>query len=566
MTVHEHAHHPDDLHRSDAGPSDTHERHEHPGGHDDGGRGEPLELDVQPWGPTADDVARLSERLLAHSAVRELLGDAEHRLISLRLADPERKSESPCPPDRFRATIYDYTNGRTLRVTGDLATLDEASPGAVEIEDVADEPLPSAEEFAAAVEVVRHDRELRVRLAAGDIQAYQPMPPLLSRELDDGRIDRAVTVALREQRGEQSSHRIYGVDLFGRHLEILDRFDFPPLEPCEPPPSAEGCPTSGTAGQVTVTVTQGGQTVWRFVVVRPAASSGTNGSGIELRYVDYRGKRVLYRAHVPILNVEYVGGPGGCGPTYRDWQDSEACFQASGTDVSPGFRLCPSPAQTLLDSGVDSGNFRGVAIYVQGQDVVLVSELTAGWYRYISEWRLNTNGTIRPIFGFAATDNPCTCSTHIHHAYWRFDFDIRTAWNNNVEEFNDPPLFGSSNWHAKSYEIRRVRDPSRKRAWRVSNAATGEGYVLTPGIGDGTADAYGVGDLWVLRYDGAELDDGQGFTTDPALSRANLDKFKTPAQQVSNTDVLLWYAGHFRHDQAHAAGHRVGPELRPVNW
>ena len=36
---------------------------------------------------------------------------------------------------------------------------------------------------------------------------------------------------------------------------------------------------------------KGGQTLWRFLAVRPAASSGTNGSGIELRYVDYKGKR-----------------------------------------------------------------------------------------------------------------------------------------------------------------------------------------------------------------------------------------------------------------------------------
>jgi hypothetical protein len=33
---------------------------------------------------------------------------------------------------------------------------------------------------------------------------------------------------------------------------------------------------------------------------------------VELRYVDYKGKRVLYRAHVPILNVKYDGN--ACGP------------------------------------------------------------------------------------------------------------------------------------------------------------------------------------------------------------------------------------------------------------
>jgi len=74
---------------------------------------------------------------------------------------------------------------------------------------------------------------------------------------------------------------------------------------CEPPPGNDNCPATGSAGQVWVTVTQGGRSLWHLLAIRPAASSGTNGSGVELRYVDYRGKRVLYRALVPILNVEY---------------------------------------------------------------------------------------------------------------------------------------------------------------------------------------------------------------------------------------------------------------------
>ena len=65
--------------------------------------------------------------------------------------------------------------------------------------------------------------------------------------------------------------------------------------------------------------------------------------------------------------------------------------------MAPGFRLCPSPAKTIIESGTDAGNFRGVAIFVQGQEVVLVSELAAGWYRYISAWRFHADGTIRPV-------------------------------------------------------------------------------------------------------------------------------------------------------------------------
>jgi Copper amine oxidase, enzyme domain len=101
----------------------------------------------------------------------------------------------------------------------------------------------------------------------------------------------------------------------------------------------------------------------------------------------------------------------------------------------------------------------------------------------------------------------------------------------------------------------------------VRNKGTFRGYSVVPGGHDGVADAYGVGDVWVLRYHGSELDDGVGFTTDPALSRAGIDKFIN-GEFVNGQDVVIWYAGHFRHDETHPdpAGHVVGPELVPFNW
>ena len=164
-------------------------------------------------------------------------------------------------------------------------------------------------------------------------------------------------------------------------------------------------------------------------------------------------------------------------------------LQASGSDPAPGFCLCSASATTILDTGSDTGNFLGVAIFVQRQEVVLVSEMEAGWYRYVSEWRFGTDGTIRPRFGFSAVQSSCVCTTHHHHACWRLDFDPRTPGNNLVRECNDPPLFGSGKWHDKNYEIRRPRDPSRKRKWRVENKATGEACDIIPRHDDGVSTA-----------------------------------------------------------------------------
>ena len=305
---------------------------------------------------------------------------------------------------------------------------------------------------------------------------------------------------------------------------------------------------------------------------RPSYSLGTNGSGVTLREVDYRGKRVLYQAHVPILNVQYDGD--ACGP-FRDWLYAESPFQANGTDVAPGIRRCPTPARTILDPPhTDQGNFRGVAIYREGQEVVVVSELEAGWYRYVSQWRLRDDGTIRPRFGFSAVENPCVCNVHHHHVYWRFDFDILSEGNNVVWEYNSPPITSASNWHINRWEIMRPRNSARNRRWWIENSTTRDAYMLIPGANDGVADAFGRGDVWILRHYDEELDDGISAapSQQPNGSQPNapaeIGRFINP-ESTENQDIAIWYAAHFTHDVHEEAGgidHIVGPTLQPVRW
>jgi hypothetical protein len=526
-----------------------------------------LQIESEPFGPDPAVIQELTSSVLRHPAVLEQLEGTEHRLLSLELVEPGGKVRRPTPPRDYLATIFDYTGNRAVLASGSLA-----DPTVVAVEELGIQPLPSPDEFEAAVDVVREDPELGAALRDERLQPYPAVPALVGEELPDGRLARTLAVGLLPGEGEKG-HEIVGVNLLTR---AITRFDggAPPNAAAHNPIcglsyAAQPTTPKGTAGQVWVTVSQGGTVLWRFLVVRPAASSGTNGSGVELRFVDYRGKRVLYRAHVPILNVKYDSN--ACGP-YLDWQWQEGMLQANGTDVAPGFRLASSPATTILQSGNDTGNFLGVAIYVQGQEVVLVSEMQAGWYRYVSEWRLHTDGTIRPRFGFGAVQSSCVCTRHHHHVYWRLDFDIRTPGDNVVTEFNDPPLFGGSNWHTKHFEIKRPRDPSRKRKWQVTHATSGDAYEIQPGHDDGVATAspdwpFPQGDVWLLRYRGTELDHGTVATGPPY--EANLDTWVT-GETIERQDVVVWYAGHVIHDVTAEPpghfGHIVGPELRPVRW
>jgi hypothetical protein len=530
-----------------------------------------IKVSVKSFGPTNEELEMIGARVASNPALQKYVGHAQARLLYVEAVDEAvpTKSDKPKPPSRFRVTLYDDKRYRTVFADGSFR-----DPRKLALTESAVPPPASNAEFAAAVKIVHRDPKLGRALSAGHLESYQPIPALSLSELPDGRLGRRIAVGLLP-RGDGAVHEIVAVDLAARAVTRFEGRAPANAHPhasglCGVPHDAnQGTASKGTAGQVWITVTRGRERLWRFLAVRPAASSGTNGSAIELRFVDYKGKRVLYRAHVPILNVKYDAN--ACGP-YRDWQYQEGMIQAQGIDVAPGFRLCTSPALTILDTGSDTGNFLGVAIYVLGDEVVLVSEMQAGWYRYISQWRLGIDGTIRPRFGFAAVESQCVCNVHHHHVYWRLDFDIRTSTQNRVREFNDPPLVGSSKWHTKWFEIRRARDFSRKRKWRVENTASGEGYDIIPNAGDGVASTepdapFGRGDVWVLHYRGNEIDDGAVAIGPPY--EADIDRWVN-GEAISNHDVVIWYGAHFTHDVNHDGpaqpSHIVGPDLTPVNW
>jgi hypothetical protein len=526
-----------------------------------------VRIDIERFGPGPEAIDEVSRAVSGHPLIRERLNGARNRLLSVELLEPAEKGDGPLPPDRYRATIYDYANNRALLAGG---RLDDIS-GSMKVSETGRQPLPNEEEFDEAVEMLREDHDLGPAIKEQLLKPYRPMPRLVEATLPDGRVERTLAVGLLPQ-GGRARHEIVGVNMIHR---TVSRFHERAPERSAARdahcglPNANQPPTPrGLAGQFRVTITQGSVTLWSFLVVRPSASSGTNGSGVELRDVRYRGKLVLFRAHAPILNVRYDGN--ACGP-FRDWLFQESWIQANGTDVAPGIRRCPTPARTILDSGTDSGNFRGVAIYRQGQEVHVVSELQAGWYRYVSRWRMHDDGTIRPRFGFSAVENSCVCEVHHHNVYWRFDFDIVTAENNVVREFNSPPIQPPSNWHDNRFEVMRPRNPARSRRWRVENSTTGDAYTLIPGANDGVADAFARGDVWILRHRDPELDDGISAAPSQAgqsqlNAAAGINRFIT-GESTFNQDIVVWYAAHFTHDvHEEEVGHTVGPVLQPTQW
>lgn len=528
-----------------------------------------IKITVTPVGPSQDILDAARKRAEQSPAVQDLLKGTKYRIMSFGTTDNDQA--------RYRAIFYDYTNDRTLAAEGDLTGRD-----AVTVREESFQPIPSDEEFDEAVAILKRDIRFVELFKNNTIMPFRAMPDIT---VLDGTKERLVNVGL-DSRGS-SENEVVSVSII---RGVVIRYENgAPLtsraapEACGIGSAGQSTTSSGTAGQFDLTVTDGATTLWQMTVVRPSASSGTRKSGIEVQNVRYKGKTVLKRGHAPVLNVQYPGGQ--CGP-YRDWQYQEDMFQtpATGnTDPAPGIRIV-APGQvatTALESGSDTGNFRGVAIYNQdvgfGMETVLITELQAGWYRYIMEWRFAPDGTIRPRYGFGATDNSCVCFVHNHHVYWRFDLDIVNT-NNRVYQVERGRKF----LQPVDTEMFRNKNTATNRRLLVQNSTGNEAYELVPGDADGLVDVFGGHDMWVLKYKNVvggsavqnEIDDGFNQTTSQNAF-IQIDPFVS-GESVVDQDVVIWYGSHFIHaDAGNRQGvspevlgtfHVVGPTLRPIRW
>lgn len=546
----------------------------------------PLEIEVTPVGVPAGELNAIIRGLQDGSAtqrspaLRAAQPSPNIRVLRIRAEDPPKPASgnrSMPAQERWSAVAYDYGRQRTLLLEGRLG---DSAPDRVRTQNY--QPVPSIEEWRDARDLLRRHPYFGPLLRSGDFIAYRPMPPVAG-----GRGRRLITVgvlpridgdrALRRLLplgGDAAPHEIVAVDLasgevrrFAARAPARSRATAEPT--CGAPVAADQ-PTSSVSdtGQYLVRIKRAGKVIWEFTAVRPSASSGMNGSGVQLNNVRYKGQSVLHRAHVPILNVSYEDDI--CGP-YRDWQWQESMLEADGADVAPGFRKTTSAPRTIIQSGDDSGNFLGTAIWVDGEEVTLMAELEAGWYRYVSQWTFHTNGTIKPRWGFAGVADNCICNTHYHHAYWRFDFDIGdTPDDNYVEELRD------GKWQSVPTERKAHRDAALERRWRVGSRGAKAKYEIRPGHHDGRAKnmpdwPYPRGDLWFLRFENGQIDDGVP-DQDGSGTEADIDKFVTGAS-LQRADIVVWYAAHFAHSETvagahgrHGPGHVLGPNLVPVSW
>ena len=172
-------------------------------------------------------------------------------------------------------------------------------------------------------------------------------------------------------------------------------------------------------------------------------------------------------------------------------------------------------------------------------------------YQYVHRWAFRADGSIEAAVGLGGrlwTFNPTT-GGHVHNFYFRLDFDLVTADNNQVQEFshagNNP---GQDGWQPLLVEGVRTAQPSTATKWRVVNKSpkpNGQlrSYELTPASDMGRDGTYSSADLWVLQYDASQDGAAVGFT-DAVLGTTYLHG---PNASVDGRDIVVWYCMRHHH-------------------
>jgi hypothetical protein len=285
------------------------------------------------------------------------------------------------------------------------------------------------------------------------------------------------------------------------------------------------------------------------------------GSGLEVWFADFSGKRVLWRGSAPFVLVPYHrphpgNEPPGPEHTYKDGI-SPKCGGADFTALKHG---TPNTWAGWNDWAVD--DTEAVVVSNQPADdfgpavLSITAKFQCGWYQYVHRWEFTGDGVIRANIGLGGQLNPNIPGVaHFHHFYFRLDFDIDGYPNDVVEVFAHNSLVnpGGDQWTAVANQGRLVADSATARKWRVRDTVRTNplgqfrGYEIELPQTAGR-DQYSTGDVWVTVYRGDSVQQGQdvgGACNDAELANVYA---VGPLSPGTGNDIVLWVALRTHHE------------------
>jgi Cu2+-containing amine oxidase len=184
----------------------------------------------------------------------------------------------------------------------------------------------------------------------------------------------------------------------------------------------------------------------------------------------------------------------------------------------------------------------------RGQELVLWTAIDAANYNYIVEWSFRDDGVVLGRLGATAVNLPSMATTaHMHNAVWRLDIDLNGFWGDAVRQgihsenlpgnsaTDTDPLIATETglqWDDLAFHSLDIHD-----ATLTNSRGHATSYHLIP-LRSGTArhaEAFTKNDFWVTRYHAWEM------------RPSALPTYISPAESVSNTDIVVWYWGSVHH-------------------
>lgn len=262
-------------------------------------------------------------------------------------------------------------------------------------------------------------------------------------------------------------------------------------------------------------------------------------TGLALRNVFFDHEKVLAKASMPVIRVKYdkerhwwnpfsLGGSreatGRCGP----FQDRLSWINTIPIVDCGDQKVC---VQTYQHSGV---KWLELGVYAR-----------IGEYHIYQAWYLSQDGEIHPI----AHSRGLSCNTnHVHHPYWRLDFDIDGNGLDQVFRYdtNAPDTGWGPGWHKYTNEVNDTKLSATNRVWFVRDQPTGHGVWIIPGPAyspvteESTArDVFSDMDIAVRR--------NKRWEDEPWAFAARGELAYDDGEGIQEQDIVFWYIGHLPH-------------------
>jgi hypothetical protein len=226
-------------------------------------------------------------------------------------------------------------------------------------------------------------------------------------------------------------------------------------------------------------------------------------SGLQLGACDYQGIRVLWKASVPFVYVNYLGGAWG-------------------------------PFTDQLRSTSQQVEVRQI---MRGFDIRVTYDFYGPDYEYDHIWRFHDDGQ----FGSSVVihgPGEEIYGRHTYHVPFRFDIDISGASGDSFQAWVSSGAAGY--WVDVPREGRRnpATAPSAEYDWQVIDKAANRRALIRAGEGDSA-------EIWALQY--SEIESWStwgGAQAKPPGSAGSVPAVYDSDQSVQNADLVLWYLTH----------------------